>query len=111
MELNPERIQALKGDTVLVRLLPLPERTSRGFYIPANAADGMRRSRRKAWRAEVVKFGDKVDWESFGSERPAVGDTVLADPASKDCPGFQHGEDTFLIIRDEDLLAKEASNV
>lgn len=107
MDLDPESIKELKGDAVLVRLLPIPERTSRGFYIPASAADGIKRARRKAWRAEIVKFGDKVEFEDFGEPRPAVGDTVLADPASKDCPGFQHGEETYLIVRDEDLLAQE----
>lgn len=108
MELNPECIKQLKGDAVLVKELRPPE-MRRGFYVPAVAADNMRKARKRSWRAEVVRFGDKVDFEAFGAVRPGEGEVVIVSPEAKDCPGFTHGEETYLIVRDEDLLAREVA--
>ena len=100
MELTLDRFKSVCGDTILVREV-LPEGKKRGLYVPANAIDNQRRGRKGLWKGEVLKWGPKAELENHTLE---VGQVVLLDPVSKDCFGFDEGDNSYRLVKDDDVL-------
>ena len=107
-------IACIKGDRILVKSLGEPEVTRGGLYVPMSVREDSKKKRQRTpWRAEVVKFGDGVDFGLWGDkEQPqiAVGDTILVEAVASDCPRFIDASgaepENYAIITDEDVIAK-----
>lgn len=102
-ELDPKRIVEIAKDAILVKMVQPPEKV-RGFYVPANAKDNLAKNRKKTWKGEVTMLGAEVSFDNY-TLKP--GEVIHISPEAKECPGFTHGEDIFVIVRNEDALAVE----
>lgn len=96
----------IKGDRVLVKQLGYEEKVG-SFYVPDSVRDRKAKRRGDAWKGEVLKVGDGVDFEVLHGSLDA-GDVVYLAPVSLDCPAFEtETGDKLVVVTQEDLLAKE----
>ena len=107
MKISVEDVAVVKDDAILVEQLPLPEMIG-SLHVPESAKDA--KGRRKAWRAQVVKFGEGVDYDAWKPYTLGVGAVVLLSPESIECPAFVDGDRRYVFVRDEDVLAVEATD-
>ena len=102
---DPKAIKTMFGDTILVRMVEPPLRTGSGFYIPANAAENMKKARKRAWDAQIVKWGPKAMLD--GEEKPRKGMGVMVSPVAKQCPQHESEDGrSFFFIKAEDVIAE-----
>lgn len=110
-EIEPSSLKAVLGDAVLVKYIPPPNMAGR-LHVPESARKNDS-GRRSAWKGEVVKFGEDVDFEQWKPHTVSPGDAVFISPEALDCPSFYAVEDDvkerYVFVRDEDIIGKEAS--
>ncbi|PFH38428.1 chaperonin GroS protein [Besnoitia besnoiti] len=102
---NPSDLLPL-GDTVLVRLTKLPERTASGLYLHQPGGDRSRSQSVK--RAEVISVGPGC-YNKNGERVPVdvkAGDHVLFSPYSQDEPEMTYGSNSYAFLKAADLLAR-----
>jgi len=98
---------AVKGDRVLVRQIQFDDKIG-SFIVPESVKARKGKRRADAWKAEVIALGDKLYFEE-GHYTFSVGDIVYCAPVSLDCPAFEGTDgNKYIILTQEDLLAKEA---
>ena len=103
-----DHIKSIKGDGILVRQIKDDEKTASGLYVPETVIEKRAKRRRSVWKAEVIKFGEKVDHEWLCPKRGLKkGDIVFCDPISLDCPTFDTKGEIYKIIKDADVMAME----
>lgn len=100
------RIRKVWNDGILVRAIQ-PEQMARGFYVPMNAQDNLRRSHKLAWRGEVLKWGPDFKVEGY---KPKKGDVLVFEPVAKSCPSWSEEGEDFIIAKDDDVLARQITN-
>lgn len=104
-DFDPKAVKTMFGDTILVKMVEPPLRTGSGFYIPANVADNMKKARKRAWEAEIVKWGPEAILD--GEEKPKRGMSVYVAPVAKQCPQYETPDGkTFFFIKAEDVIAE-----
>ena len=105
MNIELEKID-IKGDRVLVKKIAFEEKVG-SFYVPESVRARKEKRRGDAWKAEVLRVGDGVDFVSLRGSLEA-GDIIYCSPVSLDCPAFEtESGDKLIIITQEDILAKE----
>lgn len=106
LTMNLEDIK-IKGDRVLVKQLKYDDKVGK-FYVPESVIARKAKRRADAWKAEVITLGDRIFFED-NHHTFAKGDIVYCAPVSLDCPSFEGVDgNRYLIITQDDLLAKEA---
>ena len=104
MKLGLDNVRVLCGDSIAVKAVET--KNKKGLFVPSGG-----KVRGKCWRAEILKFGEGVDFEAWKPYTCRVGDIVFVRPIAMDCEMFEdpiHGE--YSLIRDEDIFAKEELN-
>ena len=112
LETTLSNIVVLKGDRLIVRRAPLVQETTGSILIPENHRADAKMDRKQAWRAELVKVGDKVDlteFEKYG-DKVSIGSYVYLDPVAIDCQHFTEGKETYFFVREEDVMGVEVSD-
>jgi co-chaperonin GroES (HSP10) len=104
MDVTIEKIE-LRGDRILVKQLKYDEKVG-SFYVPESVRSRKEKRRADAWKAEVIKLGDSVDFDMLKGTLEK-GDVIYCAPVSLDCPAFETNTDKYIIITDEDVLAKD----
>lgn len=107
MEVDVEKIKIL-NDGVLIKIVPIEEKTSKGIYVPESVIESnKKKSGGKGYKGQIIKFGKGVSEEL--REVVRLGDIVWLAPESIHCPRIVKDETEYLIVREEDILAKEGS--
>ena len=103
---NIDDIKQLFGDRIIVKQLKDDEKTKGGVYIPETVTERRAKRRRMAYKAIVEKIGAGVSFKRL-KHKLCKGDIIYVDPVTLDCPIITMGESRYVIIREEDILAKE----
>ena len=113
MEINPEDVKCVRGDTVLVKKIEDLEEQKKGsiYVLRRNEKDDERKA---TWKAVVVQLGPDVDFSQLRT-KVKPGDVVHVDPIALQCSSFVHSGTRYVFIKDDDLMAiedvKEEANV
>lgn len=104
-------IVTVKGDSLLVRKAAFAAKQVGSIFIPESARDDAKFDRQSAWRAELVKIGDKVDLKDYDryGDKVSIGSFLYLNPVAIDCPHFnsQDGKETYFFVKEEDVLGVE----